>query len=65
MKKNSPAANSQLQIGDIIIMIDQTRVTRPDDVYQNIAKAIAANKESILILVSRDQARIFLTVATS
>lgn len=65
LKKNSPAANSQLQIGDIIIMIDQTQVTGPNDVYQNVAKAIAANKESILLLVSRNQARMFLTVTIS
>ncbi|TMJ31800.1 MAG: PDZ domain-containing protein, partial [Alphaproteobacteria bacterium] len=50
---NSPAAEKQLQAGDIILEVDQKPVTTPQEVSETVAKLQAQKKRSVLLFVER------------
>ncbi|MGZ5907836.1 MAG: PDZ domain-containing protein, partial [Reyranella sp.] len=50
---NSPAAEKQLQAGDIILEVDQKPVTTPQEVTDIVAKLQQAKKRSVLLFVER------------
>jgi len=50
---NSPAAEKQLQAGDIILEVDQKPVTTPQEVTDIVTKLQQAKKRSVLLFVER------------
>jgi len=50
---NSPAAEKQLQAGDVILEVDQKPVTTPQEVAEIVAKLQAQKKRSVLLFVER------------
>jgi len=54
----SPAAEADLQPGDLITEVDRQPVTSVDDVRDAVTKA--RNKQSLLMLVKRDGASHFV-----
>ena len=50
---NSPAAEKQLQAGDLILEVDQKPVTTPQEVTEIVAKLQAQKKRSVLLFVER------------
>ena len=50
---NSPAAEKQLQAGDVILEVDQKPVTTPQEVTDIVAKLQQAKKRSVLLFVER------------
>ena len=50
---NSPAAEKQLQAGDVILEVDQKPVTTPQEVSETVAKLQAQKKRSVLLFVER------------
>ena len=50
---NSPAAEKQLQAGDIILEVDQQAVTSPQEVTDLVGKLQAQKKRSVLLFVER------------
>ena len=50
---NSPAAEKQLQPGDVILEVDQKAVTTPQEVSEIVGKLQAQKKRSVLLFVER------------
>jgi serine protease Do len=50
---DSPAAEKQLQAGDLILEVDQKPVTTPQEVTEIVAKLQAQKKRSVLLFVER------------
>jgi serine protease Do len=50
---NSPAAEKQLQAGDIILEVDQKPVTTPQEVADVVTKLQQQKKRSVLLFVER------------
>ena len=50
---NSPAAEKQLQAGDVILEVDQKPVTTPQEVTDLVTKLQQAKKRSVLLFVER------------
>ena len=50
---DSPAAEKQLQAGDVILEVDQKAVTTPQEVTDIVAKLQAQKKRSVLLFVER------------
>ena len=50
---NSPAAEKQLQAGDVILEVDQKPVASPQEVSDLVAKLQQAKKRSVLLFVER------------
>ena len=50
---NSPAAEKQLQAGDVILEVDQKPVTTPQEVTDLVGKLQQAKKRSVLLFVER------------
>ena len=50
---DSPAAEKQLQAGDLILEVDQKPVTTPQEVTEIVAKLQAQKKSSVLLFVER------------
>jgi serine protease Do len=58
----SAAAKRGLRAGDVIKRVGNTDVTEPGEVFQAIESTIADDKESVLILVERDNQARFIVV---
>jgi serine protease Do len=50
---DSPAAEKQLQAGDVIVEVDQKAVSTPQEVTDIVAKLQAQKKRSVLLFVER------------
>ena len=50
---DSPAAEKQLQAGDVILEVDQKPVTTPQEVSEIVSKLQAQKKRSVLLFVER------------
>jgi serine protease Do len=50
---NSPAAEKQLQPGDVILEVDQKPVTTPQEVTDLVTKLQQQKKRSVLLFVER------------
>ncbi|MDP1964260.1 MAG: PDZ domain-containing protein, partial [Reyranella sp.] len=50
---NSPAAEKQLQPGDVILEVDQKPVTTPAEITDIVAKLQQQKKKSVLLFVER------------
>jgi len=50
---NSPAAEKQLQAGDVILEVDQKSVTTPQEVTELVTKLQQQKKRSVLLFVER------------
>jgi serine protease Do len=50
---DSPAAEKQLQAGDVIVEVDQKAVSTPQEVADIVAKLQAQKKRSVLLFVER------------
>ena len=54
VKDGSPAADKGIEAGDVIVQVDQTPVSKPDDIIQKVKEAAKAGKsKSVLLLVNR------------
>ncbi len=54
VKDGSPAADKGIEAGDVIVQIDQTPVSKPEDVVQKVKDAAKNGKaKSVLLLVNR------------
>ena len=53
MAPNSPAAEKQLQAGDVILEVDQKPVASPQEVGDIVTKLQQAKKRSVLLFVER------------
>ena len=53
VQRNSPAADKGLRPGDVISMVGQKTVDRPQDVVREVQAASKADQKAILILVKR------------
>ena len=54
VKDGSPAADKGIEAGDVIVQVDQTPVTKPDDIVQKVKDAAKSGKsKSVLLLVNR------------
>jgi serine protease Do len=54
VKDGSPAADKGIEAGDVIVQVDQTPVTKPDDLIQKVKDAAKSGKsKSVLLLVNR------------
>ena len=51
---NSPAADKGMRPGDVIKMVGNTTVSKPQDVVAEVKKAGDRDKKSVLLLVERD-----------
>ena len=58
----SPAAQRGLRVGDVIKQVGATRVSKPDDVIEAIRQAREGEKESVLLLVRKDNHSRFVMV---
>ncbi len=50
---NSPAAEKQIQPGDVILEVDQKPVTTPAEIADIVAKLLQQKKKSVLLFVER------------
>ena len=54
VKDGSPAADKGIEAGDVIVQVDQTPVSKPEDFVQKVKDAAKAGKaKSVLLLVNR------------
>ncbi|HLZ66739.1 MAG TPA: DegQ family serine endoprotease [Aliidongia sp.] len=54
VKDGSPAADKGIEAGDVIVQVDQTPVSKPDDIVQKVKEATKSGKsKSVLLLVNR------------
>ena len=54
VKDGSPAADKGIEAGDVIVQIDQTPVSKPEEVIQKVKDASKDGKaKSVLLLVNR------------
>jgi serine protease Do len=54
VKEGSPAADKGIEAGDVIVQVDQTPVTKPDEIIQKVRDATKSGKsKSVLLLVNR------------
>ena len=54
VKEGSPAADKGIEAGDVIVQVDQTPVSKPEDFVQKVKDAAKAGKaKSVLLLVNR------------
>jgi serine protease Do len=60
--EGQPAAESGIRAGDIIVAIGPEQVKSAQDAKQQISSAAEAGKKSVLLLIERDGARIFVAV---
>ncbi len=60
--RNSPAAKIGLQRGDIISRVGQTRVTKPEEVVNEIRRAARGEDKTVLLLIKRDGINRFVAV---
>jgi serine protease Do len=60
--KGTPAEKAGLKAGDVMIKVDESRVTSPRDVTSAIRSARSANKSTLPILVMRDKKEVPLSV---
>ena len=56
------AANAGLQPGDVIVAVDQSPVRNARQANQAIAEAGRSGRKSVLLLVDRGDAQIFVAV---
>ncbi len=63
VEPESDAEEKQLAPGDLIVEVDQEPVAGPSELAERIAAARAAERRSVLLLVSRDGADRFVAVA--
>jgi serine protease Do len=62
VEPESPAAKKGLREGDIIKRVNHSDVTAPGEVFDEIAASKAASKESVLMLVERNNQARFVVV---
>ncbi len=60
--RNSPAAKSGLQRGDIIARIGQTEVTKPGQVVSAVKRAAEEEHRTVLLLIKRDGISRFVAI---
>jgi len=56
------AAEKGLQVGDVIVEVNQDKVQRPGDVAAFVSQAMDAGRNSVLLLINRDGDRRFVVV---
>ncbi|ESX99121.1 hypothetical protein X744_27350 [Mesorhizobium sp. LNJC372A00] len=57
------AANAGLQPGDVIVAVDQSPVRNARQANQAIAEAGRSGRKSVLLLIDRGDAQIFVAVS--
>jgi serine protease Do len=62
VKPDSPAEQTGIRPGDVIVRVDNAKVESPSDASEAMKKAIKAGKKAVAILVNRDGTNIFLAV---
>jgi serine protease Do len=60
--KGTPAEKAGLKAGDVMVKVDDSKVTSPRDVTAAIRSARSANRNSLPILVMRDKKEVALNV---
>lgn len=64
VEAGSPAAKAGLRPGDVLLQVNRTPVTMPEDLEQAVTQARAAGRNAVLVLVQRGQAAHFVTLPT-
>ena len=62
---DSEAASRGLESGDVIVSVNSTEVTSPDDVENAIADAAKAGRKQVLVQVTRDDVNRFVALPTN
>ena len=62
VKTDSPADESGLQPGDVLMMVNQQQVATPKDVIEKVEKALKAERKMVLLLIDRQGTPRFITV---
>ena len=62
IKPASPADETGLKPGDVIIMVNQEPVSSPKEVVDQITQALQAQRQSILLLINRQGTQQFITL---
>lgn len=60
--EDSQAAEKGLQAGDVIAMVNQEAVTTPDEVIEKVKRAADANRETVLLLINRQETHQFVVI---
>jgi serine protease Do len=63
VKPDSPADQTGIRTGDVIVRVDNTKVESPGEAAEAVKRAIKSGKKAVAILINRDGNNIFLAVS--
>jgi serine protease Do len=62
VESGSPAAKKGLQVGDVIVTVNQQKVAMPDEVVEKVKQAVKANRRTVLLFIDRQGTQLFMAV---
>jgi len=62
VKDGSPAAGKGLQAGDVIVMVNQEKVSMPKEVVEKVKRAAKAKRNRVLLLINHQGTQQFVII---
>jgi serine protease Do len=62
VKPDSPADQTGIRVGDVIVRVDNTPVSGPGEAAEAVKRATKSGKKAVAILINRDGTNVFLAV---